>query len=290
MNYPECTACGNSSARWSVVGNGLASVFKLIVGTLTGSKGLVADGVHSAADAMSSLLILIALKVANRPHDNRHPYGYGKIEYISTLCASFFLFCGASSILIDALHTFKQGAHEIPGDAALAATIISLCISFVMYRSNTCAGTQLGSPALLADANESKADSFSSVAVLLGLVATKFGYPNADTLAAVVVSLFIFNMSIEMFLMGINGLIDMSADPETLEEIVTVSLKVEGVEQVISLKTRRMGQKNWVDMVIGVSKRKTVLDTHTIAEDVRKAIMSCVEGICGATINTYPIG
>jgi len=288
MKYPECTKCGKTSARWSFFGNTLASLFKITVGTLTGSKGLVADGVHSAADAMSSMFILIALKVADRPHDEKHPFGYGKIEYFSTLCASTFLFLGAGSILVDALITFKHGAHEIPGNAALLATVLSLLFSYMMYLSNKCAGTELCSPAMLADANESKADSITSVAVLLGLIGAKLGYTYADTIAAVVVSLFIFNMSVEMFLQGINGLIDISVDPEALEKIVTVSMAIEGVAGVKSVKTRRMGQKNWVDMVIEVSRNKSVLEVHAISEKVRDAIMNEVNGICGTSVSTYP--
>jgi cation diffusion facilitator family transporter len=289
MKYPECTSCGQTSPRWSFFGNTLAAVFKVAVGTITGSKGLVADGVHSAADAMSSLFILIALKVADKPHDDKHPYGYGKIEYISTICASVFLFIGASSIFVDALKTFKQGVHEMPGNAALLATVISLCFSYLMYVSNTCAGTQLSSPAMIADANESKADSITSVAVLLGLIGAKMGYPNADTIAAVIVSLFIFNMSIEMFLQGINGLIDMSADTDILEKIVAASLTVEGVAGVKSIKTRQMGQKNWVDIEIAISHTLSVLEVHGISEKVREAIMTEVHGISGISIATYPI-
>jgi cation diffusion facilitator family transporter len=289
MKYPECTRCGESSPRWSFYGNTLASLFKIFVGTLTGSKGLVADGVHSAADAMSSLFILVALKVANRPHDDRHPYGYGKIEYISTLCASTFLFIGAGSIFIDALHTFKQGVHEVPGYPALLATVVSLCFSYILYSSNTCAGIQLCSPAIIADAKESKADSVTSIAVLLGLIGAEMGYPNADTIAAVIVSLFIFNMSVEMFLQGINGLIDMSVDKEVMGEIVTASLKIDGVSGVKSIKTRQMGQKNWVDIVIAVSRKKSVLEVHGISEKVREAIMGDVNGISGISVATYPI-
>jgi len=289
MKYPECIQCGQTSPKWSFFGNTLAAIFKVAVGTLTGSKGLVADGVHSAADAMSSLFIVIALKVADRPHDDKHPYGYGKIEYISTLCASSFLFVGAGSIFFDAIKTFKQGVHEMPGDAALLATIISLCFSYLMYISNQCAGTQLSSPAMLADANESRADSITSVAVLLGLIGAKLGYPNADTIAAVIVSLFIFNMSIEMFLQGINGLIDMSVDPDMLEEVVAVSLSVEGVAGVRSIKTRQMGQKNWIDIEIAVSRQISVLEVHTIAEQVRESVMKEVHGISGISVATYPI-
>jgi cation diffusion facilitator family transporter len=289
MKYPECTKCGQTSPKWSFFGNTLAAIFKVVIGSITGSKGLVADGVHSAADAMSSLFILVALKVADRPHDDKHPYGYGKIEYISTLCASSFLFIGAGSIFIDALKTFKQGVHEMPGNAALLATVLSLMFSYLMYTSNKCAGTQLCSPAMIADANESKADSITSVAVLLGLIGAKMGYPNADTIAAVIVSLFIFNMSVEMFLQGINGLIDMSVDPDIMDEIVAVCLKIKGVCGVKSVKTRQMGQKNWIDIEIEVSQERSVLEVHTVSENVRETIMKEVNGISGISVATFPV-
>ncbi len=289
MKYSECLKCGQSSPRWSFFGNTLAALFKVLVGTLTGSKGLVADGVHSAADAMSSLFILVALKVADKPHDEKHPYGYGKIEYFSTLCASTFLFAGAGSIFVDALRTFKEGVHDMPGNAALLATVISLCFSYLMYISNYCAGTQLSSPAMLADANESKADSITSVAVLLGLIGAKMGYPNADTIAAVIVSLFIFNMSVEMFLQGISGLIDMSADQDVVDEIVAATLKIEGLAGIKSIKTRKMGQKSWVDLQIAVSKSLTVLEVHVIAEKVRETVLTDVEGVSGIAVATYPV-
>lgn len=214
---------------------------------------------------------------------------YGKIEYISTLCASIFLFVGAGSIFIDALKTFRQGVHDMPGNAALLATVISLCFSYLMYDSNKCAGTQLSSPAMLADANESKADSITSIAVLLGLIGAKLGYPNADTVAAVIVSLFIFNMSVEMFLQGINGLIDMSVDPEIMAEIITVSKNIEGVMGIKSVKSRQMGQKNWIDLEIEISKNKSMTEVHEITQIVRAAIMNAVDGISGITVATYPM-
>jgi cation diffusion facilitator family transporter len=289
MKFQECESCGTKSARWSFVGNLLAAIFKVLLGTITGSKGLVADGVHSGADALSSLLILVALNISSRPPSERHPFGYGKIEYISTLCASLFLFVGASSIFVDALHTFGQGVETVPSNAALLATLLSLVFSYLMYTSNKCAGTQLGSPALLADANESKADSVSSLAVLLGLIGTKMGFIYADTAAAAFVSLFIFRMSVEMFFQGIHGLIDTAMDKEDVDQIIAVSLEIEGVEGVRSVKSRRMGQKSWVDIVIDVSMKKSVLDTHIISGHVQDLVMEKVDGIAGVSVSTFPI-
>ena len=92
MKYEACLRCGKISPRLSLVGNALAAAFKIFVGTLAGSKGLVADGVHSIADSFASAFILMALAVAKRPRDENHPYGYGKVEYLSTLLAATFLF------------------------------------------------------------------------------------------------------------------------------------------------------------------------------------------------------
>lgn len=290
MTYPDCERCGRLSPKMSFIGNALTAVFKVVVGMLTGSKGLMADGVHSAADAFSSLFILIALKVAEKPHDEGHPFGYGKVEYISTLSASIFLFIGAATIFIDALKAFRHGVHTVPDDAAILATILSLIFSYLMYSSNKCAGSELGSPALIADAYESKADSVSSAAVLLGLLGTKMGFIYADTIAAAVVSIFIFHMSIEMFMQGTHGLIDVSVDKEVVDEIIDLSLKVEGVEGVRAVKTRRMGQKNWVDIKIDVSKKKSVLETHMIAEKVKESVLAKIEEIGGMSVSTFPVG
>ncbi len=289
MRYPECESCGKSSAKWSFVCNGLAAVFKVTVGTLTASKGLVADGLHSIADAFASLFILIALKIASKPQDENHPFGHGKVEFISTLSASLFLFIIASTIVIDALHSFKYGVPSVPKPIAILATIVSLCFSYLMYKSNRCAGMELGSPALLSDANESKADSISAGAVLIGLIGTQMGFIYADAIAAIAVSLLIFHMAFTMFLQGIHGLVDVSEDKEVIERIVNICLNIKGVEGVRTIKTRKIGQKSWVDLVIDISKKRTVIDTHGIVEEVKKSLFSKVNIIGGMSVTTYPV-
>ena len=289
MKYAECTRCGKLSPRMSFVGNILAAGFKITVGTLTGSKGLVADGVHSIADAFSSGFILLALMIAKKPQDEAHPYGYGKVEYLSTLFAATFLFICASLILQDTLQAFTHGIHETPLDASLLATGVCLFFSYLMYRSNVCAGTQLGSPAIMADAYESRADSFSAAAVLMGLIGTKLGFIYADAIAAAVVACLIYRMSLEMFSNGIHGLIDSSAEKKIIDQAVKVSLGVEGVEGVRSIHTRCMGQKNWIDLIIDVSERKSILEIHMIGERVKEAIREKIEQVGGIPVNCFPV-
>jgi len=259
------------------------------VGMLTGSKGLVADGVHSIGDSFASGFILLALTIAKKPRDEAHPYGHGKVEYLSTLFAATFLFVCATLILLDTLEAFRHGIHEAPMNASLLATMVCLFFSYLMYRSNICAGTQLGSPAIMADAYESRADSFSAAAVLIGLIGTKLGFIYADAVAAAVVACLIYHMSMEMFFKGIHGLIDSSADREIIHRAVKTSLTIEGVEGVRSINTRRMGQKSWIDLIIDVSEKKSVLEIHMIGEKVKKAIIERVEQVGGISVNCFPV-
>jgi cation diffusion facilitator family transporter len=289
MKYAECARCGILSPRMSLVGNILAAIFKIFIGTLTGSKGLVADGVHSVADSFASAFVLLSLMIAEKPHDESHPYGYGKVEYISTLFAATILFVCASLILMDTLKALMYGIHEIPLDAALLATLVSFLYSWTLYRSNICAGTQIGSPAIMADAYESRADCFSSAAVLVGLIGTKLGFIYADAIAAGVVALLIYHMSIEMFLQGIHGLIDSSPDKGIINHAMKTTLAVEGVEGVRSIRARRMGQKNWIDLTIDVSEIKTILETRIIRENVKNAVMEKVEKIGGISVICFPV-
>ena len=289
MKYPECERCGKWSPRMSLIGNVLAALFKVTVGMLTGSKGLVADGVHSVADSFSSAFILMSLYVAKKPQDQKHPYGLGKVEYLSTLFTSVMLFGAASLILVEVLKDLLYGVHLIPDQAAILATLVCLLYSFTMYRSNICAGTQLGSPALIADAYESKADSVSSVAVLIGLIGTHLGFVYADALAAAFVSVLIYHMSAKMFLQGIHGLIDFSADRQIIAQIQKMALAVAGVKGVRTIHTRRQGQKNWIDMVIEVPGDQSILKTHRIGEQVKETVRENIKEIGGMTVNFFPI-
>jgi cation diffusion facilitator family transporter len=289
MKYSDCEICGKWSPRLAFIGNVAASIFKFVVGMTTGSKGLVADSVHSVADAMSSLFILIALRISGKPKDKNHPFGHGKVEYISTIFASLFIFVCATTIFLDALNSFKNGTHEVPGNAAILATILCLFYSFLMYNSNKCSGTQLNSPALLADAAECKADSLASVAVLLGLVGAKLGFIYSDTIAAGAVSLLVFHISVEMFLQGTNGLIDVSIDKNVLDRIKELCLNTKGIEGVRSMRSRSMGPKNKVDIALDISKTKTVLEAHQLTEKLKEKIAETIDDIDDVFIRTYPI-
>ncbi len=284
MRYPECVYCGRITPRASVVVNFSSAVFKAIVGFITGSKGLIADGLHSGADAVSSLLILISLTISGKEKDHNHHYGHGKVEYIASLTAGLFLFIGAASIFISSIDSFIHGTHKVPGNMAIVATMLSIVTSYMMYDSTYCAGTQLNSPALIADALESRADSISAFAVLVGLLGTKLGLFLADSLAAIVVSIMIFRMSLEMFGKAFWGLMDSSMDDKILNDIRKNVKMVRGVKDITYIRSRSVGQKNWIDIGLKISSRKTVDEAHDIAEYIRDMIMKKTRSIGNVSV------
>jgi len=123
----------------------------------------------------------------------------------------------------------------------------------------------------------------------VGLIGTKLGFIYADAIAAAFVALLIYHMSIEMFLQGIHGLIDSSPDKGIIDHAMKTSLAVEGVEGVRSIRARRMGQKNWIDLTIDVSEIKTILETRIIRENVKNAVMEKVEKIGGISVICFPV-
>ncbi len=290
MKYIECKRCGKWSPRIALIGNVAVAVFKFVVGVVAGSKGLVADSVHSVADATSSLFILIALKVSGKPKDKSHPYGHGKIEYLSTITASIFILSCAAMIFLDALHSLKSGTHNIPGNVAIVATVLCLVYSLLLSHSTHCAGTMMNSPALLADSAESKADSLASLAVLLGLIGTKVGFVYADTIAALLVSFLVFYISVVMLLKGINGMMDVAVDGSVLEEIKELCLNINGVEGIRALRSRSMGQKCNVDIDLEILRSRTVLEADQLSEQVKRTIREKMASVDYIFVKTFPVG
>jgi divalent metal cation (Fe/Co/Zn/Cd) transporter len=96
-------------------------------------------------------------------------------------------------------------------------------------------------------------------------------------------------MSMEMVLQGIHGLIDSSADSGIIDRVVKTSLAVEGVEGVRSINSRRMGQKNWIDLIIDVSEKKSILETHMIGKKVKEAIIAKMREVGGISVNCFPV-
>ncbi|MEO5377860.1 MAG: cation diffusion facilitator family transporter [Magnetococcus sp. DMHC-6] len=221
--------------------NTFLTLFKGILGVISGSAALVADAFHSAADVLATYVTMVSVKISHKPADNLHPYGHGKVQYFSTMITGLILFIGAVFIFVGAVKAIISGYFEAPNTIALLGAIVSIVINEGMFRYQTCVGTEHKSPAILANAWDNRSDAIASSAVLFGIAMALFGYPIADSLAALVVSLIIMKIGWELIVEAVHGLIDVSADMNILKELYEVIRATSGVLEISFLRARVIG-------------------------------------------------
>lgn len=278
MRYSKCISCA-SYIGWIGLGTNLVlMILKGVVGFVSGSQALVADAMYSAKDVITSLLVIVGLKVSGRPLDREHPYGHGKIEFILSMIISVVFLGVTALLLIHAVQVLTDGnEHSAPHIIALWTAIISILVNVVMYYYSRCVSIEVNSPMVRTLSRHHYADATSSVAVALGIVGAHYlEMPWIDTAVALFETAHLMYLGSEVFRESYKGLMDSSAPVEVKEEIRQQAMKVAGVEAVEELKSRLVGQDLWVDMVIRVSPETSVDEASDIADDVTDRLVRVV--------------
>ncbi|MBF0252850.1 MAG: cation transporter [Candidatus Omnitrophica bacterium] len=269
----KCIKCGKMVPWVCFFGNSLLAIFKTFVGIVSGSKGLVADGMHSASDVLATIMVLISLRIAGRKDDHTHPWGHGKVEFAGALMVYTILLSLSILLFNDALKAIIAGELKPPHIVSFVAASVSIVANYVLSGYGFCAGKQLGSPAMIANANENRADMLSSVAVVIGIIGANMGFLILDSLAAILVALIIFKTALSLGIEAFKNLLDMSLPAEKEGLIKKLVMQYRDVKGVSAVKTRRVGQQVWIDMEILVDARKSVEEAHALVRELRQALM-----------------
>lgn len=285
MGKEKCEKCANQIPWVCFCGNLTLAIFKVFVGFISGSKGLIADGMHSASDVIATIMVLISLKISGRKDDETHPWGHGKVEFAGALLVYAILLILSIFLFHDAIITIIRGDAKPPHLVSFVAAVVSIVANFILSGYGFCAGRHLSSPALIANANENRADMFSSIAVVFGIIAANMGYVIMDSLAAVLVSLIIFKMAFTLGIQAFRNLMDVSLPGEKVDLIKKVVLGYREVKGVSFVKVRRVGQNVWVDMEIFVDPRKNVKEAHAIVRELRLALIRKFKHIKDASVS-----
>jgi cation diffusion facilitator family transporter len=273
MKKDRCQSfCGKNYGWFSLGSNLFNASFKIGVGWLTTSQALVADGFHSLSDSLTAVITIATLKVSTRPSDAEHPYGHGKIEFLSAAFFSIVLVTLAVCIAVRAVLSMMRGDLTTPSFLAIGPAAVSILVNIAISNYGLCVGRELNSPVITANAKENKADAFSSIASLVGIVGALMGFPLMDPLAAVAVSLLIGRIGIGIFRESGSGLMDASITRDNRGKIRQLAYSVRGVEDVAFLRTRKIGQKIWADLGIIVPPI-TLAEADKIAHEVRNLLM-----------------
>ncbi|MGG7177338.1 cation diffusion facilitator family transporter [Clostridium paraputrificum] len=263
---------GLKVSRNTIIGNGFLSVIKIIIGIVSTSSAMIADGIHSFSDVISTIGVIVGFKLSNKDADKEHPYGHERIESLTSLFLSIMLFLVAIGIGYSGIQNIITKSYNVPGIMAIVAAVISIVSKEYMYFYTIKYAKKIDSTSLKADAWHHRSDSLSSVGALIGIIGARCGYPVLDPLVAIVICIIIIKVAYDICKQSISQLIDEAASEEEIEEITSKILEVIGVIKIDSLKTRKYASKLYVDVDIAVKSNMNVEEAHDIAKKVHDSI------------------
>ena len=259
----------------SIIGNVILSVFKLIAGIGAHSNAMISDAVHSASDVFSTVVVMIGIRLASKKADKEHPYGHERLECVAASILAMVLFMTGLGIGTEALKNILSGSYNdlrVPGTLALAAAVVSIIVKEAMFWYTKFYAVRIDSSALLADAWHHRSDAFSSVGALIGIVGARHGFPVMDSVASLVIFVFIVKAAYDIFKDAVDKMVDHSCDEETEKQIYECVMKNKEVAGIDSLHTRIFGNRIYVDIEIAVDGSYTLKRAHEIAEEVHEDI------------------
>ncbi len=259
----------------SIIGNAVLSAFKVLAGVIAHSGAMISDGVHSASDVFSSIIVIIGVKLSAKKSDKEHPYGHERMECVAAIILAVVLLVTGLFIGDSALGKLISGNYdslEIPGILALIAAVISIIVKEGMFWYTRYYAKLLDSGAVMADAWHHRSDALSSVGALIGIAGARMGMPVLDPVATFVICLFILKAAYDIFKDAVDKMVDHSCDDKTESQIRECVLAQEGIRGIDMMHTRIFGNKIYVDIEILVDGSKTLYEGHAIAEKVHSEI------------------
>lgn len=245
----------------------ILSFLKLIIALKGNSEALKADGLNNVTDVISSLAVLIGLKISRKPADDDHLYGHYRAEYISSMIASFIMAAVGIQIMYEAVYDRIVSGNSNPDMLTAWTALFCAACMYGVYRYNRKLAKNLTSSALAAAAQDNKSDALVSVGTFTGVIGTRIGISWLDTTVAFIVGVIICKTAYDIFKDTTLTLTD-GFDKEKLEPIRKTIRCTKGVIEVKDLKARTFGNKTFVETTVLVDSHLNVIESHKITEDI----------------------
>jgi len=261
------------AATLSVISNSTLVVLKLLVGFLSGSVSIIAEGVHSANDLVASLIALISVRIAELPPDREHPYGHGKAESISAAAEAILIVGAAVWIVAEAIQKIlkPQPVEHLGWGTTVMMVSVSLNVAVSRYLFRV--AREEDSPALEADAHHLATDVYTSLGVLAGLGVTWLtGWHVIDPLVAIGVAMLILRIGLSLTMKSLHHLMDAQlpvAEVSRIEGILNGETRIHSWH---NLRTRKSGNTRHIDLHIVFRNDATLLEAHQVADELEKRI------------------
>lgn len=262
---------------------------KIIVAFITNSIGLYAEAAHSSFDLLGSLLAYIGIKKTEEPSDENHHFGHEKFENLSSLLQALLIFGTATVVMYESYQKLSEPSVVENSELGILLMLVSLPITYFTskYLSKT-AHDGNGSHALEADSAHFLTDSISSIAILIGLIFVKLGYPVFDILAAFVVGIIMIFISGQFIIDAFHIFMDVSPDKKTMSQIENVLKREKRITRFHKLRARLAGSKIFVDVHIHFSHKTDIVKAHKIAHEIENEIINQIPKVKEVSIHMEP--
>ncbi|MBM7655556.1 cation diffusion facilitator family transporter [Neobacillus cucumis] len=278
----------------SVISNILLTFGKLIVGYHGKSDAVFADGIHSAADVFASVIVLLVIKIANKPADKEHPYGHGKAEIIVSGMVGIVLLIVSFYVVFEGIVGFFHPIST-PNILAMWVAIVSYGLKEFLYRYSLRVAKVHSSKAIEAIAYDHKADIVASIAaaggVILSIIGDKLNIHvllYGDKIASIVVAILIFKIAIEMLKESFDILLERNIDSEKMMDYSSIISSFPDVKRIDKIRAREHGHYVLVDLRISIDHEKTIKEGHDLTREIKHELMKKYDNIEEVLIHLNP--
>ncbi|MCB8995497.1 MAG: cation transporter [Bacteroidales bacterium] len=280
-------------ASWiSILGNAFLALMKITLGIIAGSLAVIADGIDSSSDIATSLITLFTARLLTRPPNIRFPYGYEKADAMATKALSFvILFAGAQLAISTIGRLLHPVASQPPSMLAIYVTIVSIIGKLGLSYYLRYTGKSVSSAMLMANAKNMQNDVLISLAVLIGLAFTFiFKMPILDTITALIVSIWVIKVGLQIFFQTNTELMDGLQDPILYCELFKAVKLVEGAKNPHRVRLRKIGNLTMISMDVEVDPDITITEAHEIARKVENSIKENLPNVYDIVVHIEPLG
>ena len=289
QNTPEREKVGKQASYIAISGNIFLTTFNLIVGIVSGSSALIAEGFHTLSDVITSVLAFVGFKIGMKPADDDHQYGHGRAEPIVGLIIVVFLLIVAYEIISEAYTKIMLGGEVIPPSMIAAVmAAIGIGVNYIMSTYLIRSGAKINSQAIIADGKHQRVDIFSCISVLIGVIGSQFGIPVMDTLVSVFIAIIILNTAFHLAKDNINMLMGKIPSNQIIDDVKKAALVSECVKGVHNVKVNNMGPYVSAELHIELNKDLKLEKSHKIAHEVEQSIINNVESVQMVSVHTCP--
>lgn len=281
---------GMRSALIGMCVNAALAVVKIAAGIVGHSQALIADGIESTADLVSSLVVWSGLRIASRTADEHYPFGYGKAEALAAVLVGLLLFLAAVAIAIESVRQILT-PHHTPRAFTLLVLVGVILVKELWFRRVLRLGVAVGSTVVSADAWHHRSDAITSAAAFVGISVALIGGPgweSADDWAALLASVVIVYNAVGVVRPAVHDLMDRAPAEAMLSRVAAAARGVPGVRAIEKLKVRKAGMGYYVDLHVQADPQMALRDAHVLSGMVKSAIRSAVPEVHGALIHMEP--